>query len=285
MTEQLPDFVMIAALEAQIREVVQVDFLIADLNAHRHCDMLEPIYESLPDILEVVIAKNEVDSAVQTVNNLIPLFSSTETEVSEMEDYIIRPNHPVPVSDYGLVHLADIFERAVAILQYVGMIEMCVGSEEQPVPSNLKFIVIDFYYGIPAEIGLLTMKSVTKLIADAPGIADGFIYVSMRVTVYPVFDMVAGDKVAKFGCKGPVYRATLEFVCHKLERRHMVCGDYNVLGLTLRHTSLDELTATLMLLIETLGGETELSVAYAMEVGHSAFGLIFIPRVNLCPQS
>ena len=138
MTEQLPDFVMIAALEAQIREVVQVDFLLADLNAHRHCDMLEPIYESLPDILEVVIAKNEVDSAVQTVNNLIPLFSSTETEVSEMEDYIIRPNHPVPVSDYGLVHLADIFERAVAILQYVGMIEMCVGSEEQPVTVKLE---------------------------------------------------------------------------------------------------------------------------------------------------
>ena len=84
-------------------------------------------------------------------------------------------------------------------------------------PSNLKFIVIDFYYGIPAEIDLLTIEGVTKLIADATGIADGFVYVSMRMAVYPVFDTAAGDKVAKFGCKGPVYRATLELVGHKPE--------------------------------------------------------------------
>lgn len=120
-------------------------------------------------------------------------------------------------------------------------------------PSNLKFIVIDFYYGIPAEISLFTMKGVTKLIADAPGIADGFVYVSMRMSVYPVFDTAAGDKVAKFGCKGTVYRAPLELVGHELERRHMVCGDDNVLCVTLLYTSLDKLTATLMLLIETLG--------------------------------
>ena len=105
------------------------------------------------------------------------------------------------------------------------------------------------------------MEGVTKLIADAPGIADGFIYVSMRVAVYPVFDTATGNKVAKFGCKGTVYRATLELVGHELERRHMVCGDYDVLGLTFRHTSLDKLTTTLMLLIETLGRETELSVS------------------------
>ena len=138
MTEQLPDFVMIAALEAQIREVVQVDFLLADLNAHRHCDMLEPINYSLSDILEVVIAKNKVDSAVQTFENLIPLFSTSETEVSEMEDYIIRLNHIVPVSDDGFVHLIDSLERAIAILQYVGMVEMGVGSEEQPVTVKLE---------------------------------------------------------------------------------------------------------------------------------------------------
>ena len=129
------------------------------------------------------------------------------------------------------------------------------------------------------------MKGVTKLIADAPGIADGFIYVSMRVAVYPVFDTAAGDKVAKFGCKGPVYRATLELVCHKLERRHMVSGDDNVLCVALLCTSLDKLTATLMLLIETLGRETELSVSDTMKVSYSAFGLILIIRMNLCPKS
>lgn len=104
------------------------------------------------------------------------------------------------------------------------------------------------------------MKGVTKLIADAPGITDGFVYVSMRMAVYPVFDAAAGDKVAKFGCKRSVYRATLELVGHKLERRHMVRGDDNVLCVTQLHTSLDELTATLMLLIETLCRQPELSV-------------------------
>ena len=116
MTEQLPDFVMIAALEAQIREVVQVDFLLADLNAHRHCDMLEPINYSLSDILEVVIAKNKVDSAVQTFENLIPLFSTSEAEVTEMEYDIIRTDQIVPVSDDGLVHLTYSLERTIAIL-------------------------------------------------------------------------------------------------------------------------------------------------------------------------
>lgn len=46
-----------------------------------------------------------------------------------MEDYIIRPNHIVPVSDDGFVHLIDSLERAIAILQYVGVIEMGVGSK------------------------------------------------------------------------------------------------------------------------------------------------------------
>ena len=129
------------------------------------------------------------------------------------------------------------------------------------------------------------MKGVTKLIADAPGITDGFVYVSMRMAVYPVFDAAAGDKVAKFGCKRSVYRATLELVGHKLERRHMVRGDDNVLCVTQLHTSLDELTSTLMLLIETLCRQPELSVTYAMEVGHSAFGLILIPWMNHRPMS
>lgn len=137
VSEELPHVSVITSIKAQVREVVQVDFLLADLNAHRHCNVLKPIYESLSDILEVMITENEVDSAIQTVENLIPLSSSTETKVSEMEDYIIRPNHVVPVSDDGFVHLIDSLERTIAILQYVGVIEMGVGSKEQPVTIKL----------------------------------------------------------------------------------------------------------------------------------------------------
>lgn len=64
VTEQLPYIVMIATIKAQIGKVIQVDFLLSDLNAHRHCDVFKPVYESLSDILEVVITKNEVDSAI-----------------------------------------------------------------------------------------------------------------------------------------------------------------------------------------------------------------------------
>ena len=44
-----------------------------------------------------------------------------------------------------------------------------------------KSIVSDFYYGIPAEIGLLSMKGIAKLIAEAPGITDCFVYASVRM--------------------------------------------------------------------------------------------------------
>lgn len=70
--------------------------------------------------------------------NLIPLFSSTETEISEMEDYIIRAYYTIPVRDDGFVHLIDSLERAIAILQYVGMVEMGVGSEKQPITVKLE---------------------------------------------------------------------------------------------------------------------------------------------------
>lgn len=59
------------------------------------------------------------------------------------------------------------------------------------------------------------MEGVTKLIANAPGIADGFVYISMRMTVNPILDTAVGDEVAKFGSKSSVYRAAFELVCHK----------------------------------------------------------------------
>ena len=70
------------------------------------------------------------------------------------------------------------------------------------------------------------MKGVTKLVANTPGIADGFVYISVRMAVYPIFDTTVGNEVAKFRGEGPVYRATLELVCHKFKRRHMMGGDY-----------------------------------------------------------
>lgn len=97
VSEELPHVIVIAPIKAEIGKVVQVDFLLPDLNAHRHCNVLEPIYESLPDILEVMITENEVDSAVQAVKNLIPFIRTTEAEVTEMESHLdIGPNIKLP---------------------------------------------------------------------------------------------------------------------------------------------------------------------------------------------
>ncbi len=66
------------------------------------------------------------------------------------------------------------------------------------------------------------MKSVAKLIADAPGIAYYLVYVSMRVTIYPVVDTTVCYIVAKLHCKGSVDRTSFELIRHKLIRRHMM---------------------------------------------------------------
>lgn len=50
-----------------------------------------------------------------------------------------------------------------------------------------KSIVSDFNYGIPAEMCLFTTKGIAKLIAEAPGITDCFVYVSVRM--YKKYDM------------------------------------------------------------------------------------------------
>ena len=45
--------------------------------------------------------------------------------------------YTISVRDDGFVHLIDSLERAIAILQYVGMVEMGVGSEKQPITVKL----------------------------------------------------------------------------------------------------------------------------------------------------
>ena len=58
-------------------------------------------------------------------------------------------------------------------------IHKCSFYNDKTAISMPKSIASDFYYGIPAEAALLSMKGVTKLTADTPGIADGFVYVSV----------------------------------------------------------------------------------------------------------
>lgn len=124
MSEQLPDVVVIASLKAEIGKVIQVDFLFPYLYAYRHCDVFKPVYESLPDVLEVVIAENEIDSSVETVKNPVPLIGVSKTEVAEMKHYIIRADYIVPVRYDCLVHIMSVTKRTPAVADYIRMVEM-----------------------------------------------------------------------------------------------------------------------------------------------------------------
>ena len=122
--EQLPDVVVIVSLIAQIGKVIQVDFILPYLYAHRHCNVFKPVYDPLPDVLEVVIAKNEIDSAVETVENPVPLVGAAKAEVAEMKHYIIRADYIVPVHYNHLVHFMNVAERTLAVVDYIRMVEM-----------------------------------------------------------------------------------------------------------------------------------------------------------------
>ena len=118
--------------------------------------------------------------------------------------------------------------------------------------SNLKFIVVDFNYGIPKVALLLALENITELIAYTLGVANCFVYVSVRMTIDPVVDTAAGDEVAKFRGECTVNRASFELVRHQFKRWHMMSGHNDMLGVACCHASFDELAAPIMLLIETL---------------------------------
>ena len=130
MAKQLPH-ILVAAFEAQEGIVAKVDFPLAYLYAHLHGYMLEPSEKSLSDVLQVVVAKDEIDFAVQAVKKPCPLCRAPQAEVAEMEDSVVLSDRLVPIGDYRLVHLIDIPERSVAKPDDVRMVEMRVGSEKR----------------------------------------------------------------------------------------------------------------------------------------------------------
>lgn len=104
------------------------------------------------------------------------------------------------------------------------------------------------------------------------------------MTIDPVVDTAVCDEVAKLRGECPVDGTSFELVRHQFKRWHMVSRHDYMLGATCGHASFDELTAPIMLLIETLRREPELSVSDTVKVSHTTFSLIFIPRVNLRPK-
>ena len=111
--------------------MTQVDLPLAYLYSHLHGHMLEPSEESLSDVLQVVVAKDEIDFAVQPVKKLCPLSRTSQTEVAEVEYGVIHSYCGIPIGYNRLIHLIHIPERTVAKPDDVRMVEMRVGCEER----------------------------------------------------------------------------------------------------------------------------------------------------------
>jgi len=96
MTKELPD-VFVTALEAEEGKVAEIDALFAHFDVHLHGNVLEPVDETLTEILEVVIAKNEIDLPIQAIENLGPFGCSTQAEVAQVENCIVGCYDAVPI--------------------------------------------------------------------------------------------------------------------------------------------------------------------------------------------
>ncbi len=54
------------------------------------------------------------------------------------------------------------------------------------------------------------MAHISKLIRDTFCLSYHLVDVSMGMAIYPIVYAAMGNKISKFGCKGTVYRASLE---------------------------------------------------------------------------
>ena len=111
----------------------------AYLYAHLHGYMLKSLNKTLSYYLQIVVAHDEKDSAVQSVEHIRPFCSITKAEVSQMEHDIITTYHAVPVGNYCLVHLLHVLERTIAVPDDVRMTEMRIGCKERV--FCVKFVV------------------------------------------------------------------------------------------------------------------------------------------------
>ena len=86
---------------------------------------------------------------------------------------------------------------------------------------------------------ILTIVNIAELVTYNTGIADGRIYVGVRVSEYPRIDTAVGNEVAQLRCEGTIQWATFMLWCNDRHCRQMMGYHHNMLGGTLCNTTLD----------------------------------------------
>ena len=123
VTEQLPD-ILVTAFKTKERIVTEVYSLLADFDVHLHSHMLKAADESLSNVLQIVVAHDQIYLAIQTFEYLCPFSCAAQAEIAQVENCIIFTYHAVPVCYHHLVHLLYVLEWTIAKLDNVRMIEM-----------------------------------------------------------------------------------------------------------------------------------------------------------------
>ena len=91
-----------------------------DVTLHHH--FFEAVDESLAEILQIMIANNQMDLSIQAVEHLCPFCCTTKAKVSKVKYVIVHTDNAIPVRYHRLVHLFNVLEGTIAELYYVGIV-------------------------------------------------------------------------------------------------------------------------------------------------------------------
>ena len=123
--------------------MIQINLLFIHLDIHLHRYLLEVFRVILPQVLDVVVAGNEVYFPVQPVQYVYPFGRTAQTKITQVEHDILRTDHAVPIGNNRFIHVRHILERPVAEPDDIGVVEVGVRCKEHP--ASVKFIIHNLF--------------------------------------------------------------------------------------------------------------------------------------------
>ena len=139
--------------------MVEIYLLLSNLDMHLHRYMLKATIISLPQILDVVVANNQINLTIKPIQDIGPLCGATQTKVPKMKDNIVRADYAIPVGYERFVHNLHILKWPTTEVDNIGVVEVSVRCKEHPI--SIKFVVHNFIvYRITA---LLIIKFVIAI--------------------------------------------------------------------------------------------------------------------------
>lgn len=92
--------------------------------------LIEPLKARAFQQRFVMVADNQAEVSVETIQQFIPLFVIASNEdISKMVDKICFADYPVPIIHHHLVHFIDVCKRSVAELNDILMEPMSIAYE------------------------------------------------------------------------------------------------------------------------------------------------------------